>query len=233
MKLPKWDPPEKIVEGSIRAQLEILSGYKANPKTNRQKLKEALTPKHAAISLTGEPTLYQPIGDLIQVFHKKGFTTFLVTNGTMPTELAKLSGEPTQLYVSVCAPNEETFKRVCRPQVPKAWERLNATLALLPSFKCPVVIRITLVRGFNMENTAGYAKLIEKANPTYVEPKAYMHVGFSTLRLGYENMPGYREVHAFASRLALETGYNAIDESEESRVALLSKLEKPFRFDAR
>lgn len=233
MKLPKWDPPEEIVEGSIRAQLEILSGYKANLKTNRQKLKEALTPKHAAISLTGEPTLYQPIGDLIQVFHKKGFTTFLVTNGTMPTELAKLSEEPTQLYVSVCAPNEETFKRVCRPQVPKAWERLNATLALLPSFKCPVVIRITLVQGFNMENTAGYAKLIEKANPTYVEPKAYMHVGFSTLRLGYENMPSHREVHAFASRLALETGYNAIDESEESRVALLSKLEKPFRFDAR
>jgi tRNA wybutosine-synthesizing protein 1 len=230
MKLPKWDSPEEIVEGSIKAQLEILSGYKANPKTNQQKLKEALTPKHAAISLTGEPTLYHPIGDLIQVFHKKGFTTFLVTNGTMPMELARLSEEPTQLYVSACAPDEETFKRVCRPQVPKAWERLNATLTLLPSFRCPVVIRITLVRGCNMENTAGYAKLIEKANPTYVEPKAYMHVGFSTLRLGYENMPSYGEIYAFASRLAIETGYNVIDESKESRVALLSRLERPLKF---
>ena len=231
MKLPKWDSPEAIVEGSIRAQLEILSGYKGNPKTNQQKLKEALTPKHAAISLNGEPTLYKPIGDLIQIFHKKGFTTFLVTNGTMPTELARLNEEPTQLYVSVCAPNEETFKRVCRPQVPKAWEKLNETLELLPSFQCPTVIRTTLTRGYNMENTDGYAKLIEKANPTYMEPKAYMHVGFSSLRLGYENMPSYGEICAFAVRLAEETGYNVIDESTESRVVLLSKLERPFRFD--
>jgi tRNA wybutosine-synthesizing protein 1 len=34
--LPKWDSPEEIVEGSIRAQLAILSGYKDNPKANKQ-----------------------------------------------------------------------------------------------------------------------------------------------------------------------------------------------------
>jgi tRNA wybutosine-synthesizing protein 1 len=52
--LPKWDSPEEIVEGSIRAQLAILSGYKDNPKANKQELREALVPKHVAISLTGE-----------------------------------------------------------------------------------------------------------------------------------------------------------------------------------
>ena len=230
MKLPIWDSPEDIVEGSIKAQLEILSGYKGNPKTNQQKFKEALTPKHVAISLTGEPTLYTPIGELIQAFHRRGFTTFLVSNGTVPSTLAKLSEEPTQLYISVCAPDEETFKRVCRPQVPEAWEKLNETLKLLPSFKCPTVIRITSVRGLNMKNIEGYAKLIEKANPTYIEPKAYMHVGFSRLRLGYENMPSHREVCEFAMQLAEETGYTTIDESEESRVVLLSRLERPIRF---
>ncbi len=230
MKLPIWDSPEDIVEGSIKAQLEILSGYKGNPKTNQQKFKEALTPKHVAISLTGEPTLYKPIGELIQAFHRRGFTTFLVSNGTVPSALAKLSEEPTQLYISVCAPDEETFKRVCRPQIPEAWEKLNETLKLLPSFKCPIVTRITSVRGLNMKNIEGYAKLIEKANPTYIEPKAYMHVGFSRLRLGYENMPSYREICEFAMRLAEETGYTIIDESEESRVVLLSRLEKPIRF---
>jgi tRNA wybutosine-synthesizing protein 1 len=230
MKLPKWDSPEEIVEGSIKAQLEILSGYKGNPKTNMQKFEEALTPRHAAISLTGEPTLYKPIGELIQAFHRRGFTTFLVSNGTVPSALAKLGEEPTQLYTSVCAPDKETYKQVCRPQIPKAWEKLSKTLELLPSFKCPTVFRITSVRGFNMKNIEGYAKLIEKANPTYVEPKAYMHVGFSRLRLGYENMPRHREIREFAMQLAEETGYNIIDESKESRVVLLSKLKKPIRF---
>ncbi len=230
MKFPTWDSAEEIIEGSIKAQHEILSGYKGNPKTNRQKFEEALTPKHAAISLTGEPTLYKPIGDLIRAFHTKGFTTFLVSNGTVPSELTKLSEEPTQLYVSVCAPNEEVFRRLCRPQIPRAWEKLNETLALLPSFKCPTVIRITLVREYNMENIERYAKLIQRANPTYVEPKAYMHVGFSNLRLDYENMPNHKEVRGFAMQLAQETSYKIIDESKESRVVLLSERERPLKF---
>jgi tRNA wybutosine-synthesizing protein 1 len=230
MKLPAWDSPEEIVEGSVKAQLEILSGYKGNSQTNKQKFKEALTPRHAAISLTGEPTLYTHIGDLIQTFHKRDFTTFLVSNGTTPATLAKLNEEPTQLYISACAPDKEAFKHVCRPQTPKAWEKLKETLELLPSFKCPTVIRMTLVRGLNMENIKGYAKLIEKATPTYIEPKAYMHVGFSRLRLGYEGMPNHLEIREFAEQIAKETSYKIIDESQESRVVLLSKLEKPIRF---
>lgn len=230
MKLPVWDSPEEIAEKSIRAQLKILSGYKGNPKANKRKFREALTPKHVAISLTGEPTLYKPIGGLIQAFHRRGFTTFLVSNGTVPSELAKLSKEPTQLYVSVCASDEKSFKQVCLPQISKAWQRLNETLALLPSFKCPTVIRITLVRGFNMKKIEGYAKLIEKADPTYVEPKAYMHVGFSRFRLDFENMPNHEEIREFAAKLAKETGYHIVDESQESRVVLLSRLERPIRF---
>jgi len=230
VKLPSWDSPEEIVEESIKAQLAILSGYKGNLKTNQIKFKEALTPKHAAISLTGEPTLYKHVGELIQTFHRRGFTTFLVSNGTEPSALARLEEEPTQLYISVCAPDEETFKHVCRPQIPKAWKKLNQTLELLPSFKCPTVFRITAVRGLNMRNTKGYAKLVEKAKPTYIEPKAYMHVGFSRLRLGYECMSTHREIREFATQIAKETGYNIIDESQESRVVLLSKLQKSIRF---
>lgn len=229
-KLPTWDSPEEIVEGCIKAQLAILSGYKGNPKADPQKLREALRPRHAAISLTGEPTLYEPIGELIHAFHKRGFTTFLVSNGTVPSALAELSHEPSQLYVSVCAPDKETYRKVCRPLIPDAWEKLNETLELLQSFKCPTVIRITAVRGLNMENIEEYAKLIEKANPTYVEPKAFMHVGFSRLRLGYEGMPSHREIREFAFKLAEATGYKVIDESEDSRVVLLSRLEKPLRF---
>jgi len=230
MKLPAWDAPESIVQGSLKAQEKILTGYKDHPKADWRKLREALTPKHVAISLTGEPTLYDPLGDLIHEFRNKGLTTFLVTNGTMPARLSKLSEEPTQLYVSVCAPNKEVFSRVCRPQISDAWERLNETLGLLRSFRCPTVIRTTLVRGLNMENVDEYAKLVEKAQPTYIEAKAYMHIGFSNLRLGFERMPEHKEVYDFASRLAEKTGYKVLDESAESRVVLLSRLEKPIRF---
>lgn len=221
MATPTWDSPEDILEKSIEAQRLILTGYKGNPKTDKQKYQEALIPKHAAISLTGEPTLYKHLGRLIEAFHRKGFTSFLVTNGTLPSALTKLEEEPTQLYVSVCAPDKDTYKRVCRPQIPRGWQKLNETLALIPSFKCPSVIRITSVRGLNVKNSRGYAELIEKANPTYVEVKAYMHVGFSRLRLGFENTPSHREIRKFSAELAKETGYSLIDESAENRVVLL------------
>ena len=233
MRKPDWDSAEEIVEGSLRAQNRILSGYKGNTKTCFQKLKEALTPKHVAISLTGEPTLYDKLEELLHSFHKRGFTTFLVSNGTIPTKLAELNEEPTQLYISVCAPDEKVFKHVCRPQVPNSWAKLNETLGFLPSFHCPTVIRMTLVKELNMMNAEGYAKLVEKANPTYIEVKAYMHIGFSTLRLCYEKMPENEEVYSFAKRLAECTGYRIIDEAPESRVVLLSKRKKPMRFSAK
>ena len=45
------------------------------------------------------------------------------------------------------------------------------------SFDSRTAIRITSVKGKNMINTDEYAELINKANPKYVEVKAYMFVG--------------------------------------------------------
>ncbi|UCE58086.1 MAG: 4-demethylwyosine synthase TYW1 [Candidatus Bathyarchaeota archaeon] len=224
-----WDAPEDIVEGCIKEQLKILSGYKGNSRANQEKVRESLTPRHAAISLTGEPTLYAPLDELIQILHKKNFTTFLVSNGTIPDALSKLSEEPTQLYISVSAFNQETFSYACRPHTPHAWKKLNETLSMLPSFKCPTVIRLTLARHLNLKHPELYVRLIEKANPVYVEPKAYMHIGFSRLRLSFGNMPTHREIQDFATQLGDEMGYNILDDVPESRVVLLSRLEKPIK----
>jgi len=225
----KWDEPEEIVEASVRALLKILNGYRGNPRTNREKFSESLKPRNVTISLAGDPTLYPQLGELIRGFHRRGFTTFLVSNGTVPEALTKLSEEPTQLYVSLCAYDEQSFQKTCRPHTSNAWKKLNQTLAELPSFKCPTVLRLTLARHLNLGHPEGYARLIEKANPTYVEPKAYMHVGFSRLRLGFENMPTHQEIRDFASQLAKEIGYNLVNEAPESRVVLLSRLEKPIK----
>ena len=229
MKIPKIDSPEEIVEGCFKAQERILTGYKGNPKTNWRKFQEALIPKQVAISLTGEPTLYEPLGELIKTFHKKGLTTFLVSNGTLPAKLSKLTQEPSQLYISLCAPNEKVYKKVCRPEFPEAWTKLNESLSLLQSFHCPTVLRMTLVKEQNMTNVDEYAKLVEKASPTYIEAKAYMHIGFSHLRLSFESMPIHSEVKSFAEALAEKTGYKIVNEAPESRVVLLSRLEKPIQ----
>jgi tRNA wybutosine-synthesizing protein 1 len=228
-KLPTWDDPETIIDGCIREQKRILTGYKATPNADQNKRLEALTPKHAAISLTGEPTLYPHLDGLIKAFHRRGFTTFLVSNGTVPEALSNLSEEPTQLYISVSAFDKNAFSKICRPHINDAWKKLNETLELLPSFKCPTVIRFTLARHMNLEYPKLFAELVRKANPTYLEPKAYMHVGFSRLRMDGNNMPSHMEIKEFGSQLSTELGYSMLDESPDSRVVLLSRLEKAIK----
>ncbi|PVX23722.1 MAG: 4-demethylwyosine synthase TYW1 [Candidatus Bathyarchaeum sp.] len=228
-RLPDWDDPEEIIDGCIKEQKRILTGYKATPNADQNKRLEALTPKHAAISLTGEPTMYPYLDGLIRGFHRRGLTTFLVTNGTVPEALSNLSEEPTQLYVSVSAFDKNAFSKICRPHVGGAWENLNKTLELLPSFKCPTVIRFTLARHLNLEFPKLFAELVRKANPTYLEPKAYMHVGFSRLRLEFSNMPTHNEIKDFGVQLSSELGYSMLDESPDSRVVLLSRLEKAIK----
>ena len=82
-----------------------------------------------------------------------------------------------------------------------------------------------------MRNIEGYAGLIRKAQPTYIEAKAYMHVGFSRQRLGYKNMPSHHEIREFSEQLADLTRYKLMNESTDSRVVLLSKLKSSRRFD--
>ncbi len=88
---------------------------------------------------------------------------------------------------------------------------------------------MTMVKDHNMNLIDQYAKLVEKANPTYIEAKAYMHIGFSNLRLGFDRMPMHQEVREFAAQLAEKTGYRVINEAPESRVVLLSRIAKPIQ----
>jgi tRNA wybutosine-synthesizing protein 1 len=88
---------------------------------------------------------------------------------------------------------------------------------------------MTLGNYLNMTNINGYAGIIKKADPTYVEPKGYVHVVFSRLRMNFDAVPTHAEISEFARQLSLGTGYCILDESVESRVVLLSKLDTPIR----
>ena len=216
------DEPADILDEAFSAQRLLLSGFGGNPGVDKAKFKEAQTPKHCAISLAGEPTLYPRINALIEECRKRGLTSFLVTNGQHP-EIIERMAEPTQLYISLVAPDPETYGAVCRPASKDGWERLGRSLEMMSSFSCRKVIRLTLVKGLNFKDPEGYAKIIEKTGADFVEAKAYMCVGFSRNRLSLDNMPLHSEIMGFARDVAQETGYGITDESETSRVVLLSK----------
>lgn len=221
-----WDEPERIFYESINAQRSILSGYKSlvlKGKVPAKKYKEALNPNQVAISLTGEPTLYPYLSDLIHVYKKNGFTAFLVTNGTIPSSLSNLSTLPTQLYVSLTAYDRESFVKLNRPLSTSLWNSISRSLDLLNSLQCPTVLRITLIKEYNIEKPEAFAAIINKYEPLYVETKAYMNIGYSIYRLRKENMPFHEDIKSFSSYLASLTGYKIIGDSNDSRVVLLSK----------
>jgi len=226
IKLKEFDNPKDIIKGVIEGQRNLLSGFGGYEKVNKKKLREAQNPKQFAISLAGEPTLYPKLSELINELNKIG-TTFVVSNGLNPEVLKKI--KPTQLYVSLDAPNEEIYKKVCRPSVKGAWKKLMKTLSLLKKIKRSC-IRITLVKGLNMFYPEQYAALIKKAQPMFLEIKAYMFVGYSRQRLDIKNMPRHPEIKEFAKKITKFSNYKIIDEKKESRVVLLMKKDSKSRF---
>jgi len=217
------DEPSEIIDELIKAQRLLLTGFKGNLKVDRKKWKEAQNPTNAALSLIGDSILYPKISELIEEFHRRKFSTFLVTKGTSPDKLKKLEVEPTNLYISLCAPDKETYMKVDHPLVKDGWERMNESLELMESFNCRKVIRITLVKGLNMKKIENYAKLILKAEPDFIESKGYMWVGESQNRLPMGSMPFHGDVVEFAKKLSELTSYEIKDEFEPSRVVLLSR----------
>ena len=217
------DEPDFILDEAIAAQKRLISGFKGDPRCDQRKWREALKPNMLACSLSGEPTLYDRLGDFFALCHKRGITTFLVTNGTNPDALAALNPLPKQLYVSVVAPNQVVYKRICAPVISDGWEKLQDTLALLPSLDTRVVVRHTLVKGWNMQDKyiPEYAKLVERASPLFIEPKGYVFVGYSRKRMNLKNMPSHEEVKNFGSGLADELSLDLLMEKDDSRVVLL------------
>ncbi len=215
-----WDPPENIVKSCLVEQRRLVSGYGGSEFMDRTKWNEAFEPRHVAISLAGEPTLYPYLPELIEEFHKKGMTTFVVTNGTNPVMVEKLN--PTQLYISLNAPDKETYQKACAP-LADTWENIKQSLEIMKGSKTRTAVRITLTKGVNMNSPEGYARLIGLAEPDYVELKAYMHLGFSRNRLTRDSMPSHEEVLDFSGKVAEALGYSIADHSKVSRVVLLSK----------
>ncbi len=221
--LEEFDEPATVLSRSLEAQRRLLSGFGGNDRVDPERFRESQVPRHVAISLTGEPTLYPKLNEFLALCHERGITTFLVTNGTNPDALRQLDPLPTQLYCSVTAPNREVFQRLTLPAQEDAWDRLTESLRLLRDLKTRRVIRHTLVKGWNLGWEEEYARLDRLANPDFIEPKGYVYMGRSRQRLTRDHVPTHEEVGSFAHRLAGLLGYPLVDEAPDSKVYLLAR----------
>ncbi|GBC74917.1 hypothetical protein HRbin06_00224 [archaeon HR06] len=231
-----WDEPKEILDKMIEEQRKLLSGFKGNPEVKREALLEALFPRHIAISLDGEPTMYPKLAELIKEIKARGMTAFLVTNGSLPYRLKELldkDAEPTNLYISVYGPNKEIFMRTAKPKIPNAWENLMESLKLLKHFKCRTIFRITLVKGLNMLLPEGYSELIKMSEPKFVELKGYTWVGESIKRLKPEAMPTMEEIEEFAKEISKYTSYIIKAKDDKSRVVVMVKNEEIWEWNLR
>ena len=233
----KWDSPKEIVDASIESQRKLLNGFGGNEKTTKKILQEAMDPSHFAISLDGEPTLYPKIVGLIKEIKDRGMTAFLVTNGTTPHRLKEMLEKnivPTNLYISVYGPDEETHAKGTNAFAKGLWPKVMESLSLFPKFNkkcCRTVFRMTCVKGLTMQKPEEYAKLIAKTKPMFVELKGYSWLGESRDRLKQDAVPTMLELEEFAAEIIKVTGYTVKARDHVSRVIVMVKDESTWKWN--
>jgi len=224
----KWDTPEKIYEGCIEAQRKVIQGFRGvgHEEEHEGNLSEAEEPMHFAISLSGEPCLYPHLPEFIELLKKKGKSAFLVTNGAHPEMIERLLPEkyqPTNLYLTLPGPDENTFEDECGSKILGGWDKIHETLALLRRFSCRTVVRLTLSKKTNMHSPEKYAEIVDEYGPDFVECKGYMAIGGAREKMGPEAMPWHDNLREFAREIEKYSSYSIKDEKEDSCVVLLSK----------
>lgn len=217
------DDPEHIINHAIDAQINLLQGFKGLKTAVKNNVKEMENIRHVALSLTGEPITYPLINEIIKAFHKRKISTFLVTNAQYPEQIEKID-KVTQLYLSIDAPNKELMKKIDRPLFKDFWERMEACLDLLKTRDYRTCIRLTLIKNENMTDLQGYADLIHRGTPDFIEFKSYMWVGESQKYYTPKNMPYMEDIREFTKQLLfLLPEYEYASENIPSRVTLLIK----------
>ncbi|KAK8868734.1 wyosine base formation [Apiospora arundinis] len=204
----RWvvDPPELIFDGVKAGHYKKIKMMRGVPGVRSERFAEAMRIRHCALSLVGEPIFYPHINEFLGMLHAERISSFLVCNAQHPDQLAALKAV-TQLYVSIDASNKESLRKIDRPLHRDFWERFQRCLDILREkrFKQRTVFRLTLVKGFNVDDEVeGYADLVEKGLPCFVEIKGVTYCGTSSSAgagLSMANVPFYNEVTDFVEAL--------------------------------
>ncbi|KAI1870564.1 uncharacterized protein JN550_005107 [Neoarthrinium moseri] len=205
----RWvvDPPELIFDGVKAGHYKKIKMLRGVPGVRAERFAEAMRIRHCALSLVGEPIFYPHINEFLGMLHAERISSFLVCNAQHPDQLAALKAV-TQLYVSIDASNKESLRKIDRPLHRDFWERFQRCLDILREkrFKQRTVFRLTLVKGFNVDDEVeGYADLVERGLPCFVEIKGVTYCGTSSSAgagLSMANVPFYAEVQEFVETLS-------------------------------
>ena len=229
MEPEKVAEPKEILTKLMEERKKLIVGYYGDSRNDKQRLDESLLPSHYAISLSGEPTMYPKLPELIKYLKSLEATKsiFLVTNGQEPDMIQRLQDEdalPTQLYLSTNAADYDSFLKINKPKYNDSWQRWNKTLEMLKHLDTRTVLRITLIRNYNdqKEMIPAFASMLKQASPHFIEIKSYMHIGRSTNRLEHSNMLEMDEVRKFSEEIAKQSQiFSVMDESLVSRIVIL------------
>ncbi|MDO8639950.1 MAG: 4-demethylwyosine synthase TYW1 [Nitrosarchaeum sp.] len=229
MEPEKVAEPKEILTKLMEERKKLIMGYYGDSRNDKQRLDESLLPSHYAISLSGEPTMYPKLPELIKYLKSLEATKsiFLVTNGQEPDMIQRLQDEdalPTQLYLSTNAADYDSFLKINKPKYDDSWQRWNKTLEMLKQLDTRTVLRITLIRNYNdqKEMIPAFASMLKQASPHFIEIKSYMHIGRSTNRLEHSNMLEMDEVRKFSEEIAKQSQiFSIMDESLVSRIVIL------------
>ncbi|KAF9883017.1 hypothetical protein FE257_004330 [Aspergillus nanangensis] len=205
----KVDSPELIFNGVKEGHYKKIKLMRGVPGVRAERFAEAMRIRHCALSLVGEPIFYPHINRFLDMLHDEHISSFLVCNAQHPDQLETLR-RVTQLYVSIDASNRESLRKIDRPLHRDFWERFQRCLDLLREKRHVqrTVFRLTLVKGFNVDDeVVGYANLVEKALPCFIEIKGVTYCGTSTSAgagLTMQNVPFYEEIAEFVVALNKE-----------------------------
>lgn len=205
----KVDSPELIFQGVKEGHYKKIKMMRGVPGVRAERFAEAMRIRHCALSLVGEPIFYPRINQFLDLLHGEHISSFLVCNAQHPDQLEALR-RVTQLYVSIDASNRDSLRRIDRPLHRDFWERFQRCLDIVREKRHVqrTVFRLTLVKGFNVDDEViGYANLVEKALPCFVEIKGVTYCGTSTSAgagLTMQNVPFYEEISEFVTALNQE-----------------------------
>jgi len=225
----RWnmDGPETIIEGCLKHHTQMVKQMKGVPGVKPDRYEEGLSPRHCALSLVGEPILYPRINEFLSELHARRISSFLVTNAQFPDRIRQLT-PTTQLYISVDAATPESLKAVDRPIFADFWERFLECIDELKKKRQRTVYRLTLVKGWNMEEMTNYSNLIKRGCPDFIEIKGVTYCGGKRNQLTMQNVPYHHEVVSFSQKIADMTDgqYEIASEHEHSCCVCLANVNK-------
>lgn len=252
-KMDKIDDPIEILNKVVEARKKLLTGFGGSDKVSKKKWKEAEEPTLYSFSLSGEPTLYPRLDEMISEIRRRKAISFIVTNGQNPEMILKLAKKralPTQLTLSTNAPNKELFDKWHSSCKKDAWERFNQTLKIIKKLKgkCRRCIRLTLVRKGLRGNPAlnnvtnmtdelipQYVDMIITAQPDFIHVKGYTSIGYARQRMGHDKMPWFYEIKDYAKKILVELKvkdskeWKILTEDERSCVVVIGKNKKDMK----